>query len=348
MDFEQPVELTKRLTELDDFIEREILPLQEQDDNQRFFDHRREWARTDFDNGGVPRREWEELLGEMFRRADRAGWLRYGLPTEVGGSGGTNFDMAVIREHLAHRGLGLHNDLQNESSVVGNFPFVHMLLRFGTAEQRAELLEGVITHQKRIGFGLTEPEHGSDATWLETTAVRDGDDWVLNGAKRFNSGMHSATHDVIFARTSGAPGDARGITAFITPVDSAGFSVDFHWWTLNMPTDHAEVSLRDVRVSGSAVFGEVGEGLAVAQTFVHENRIRQAASGVGAAQYCIDRSVAYARERIQSARAGVPSGCISIPCRFVHTNSETVDTRDVEACVALLTSLVSNPIPFLS
>jgi acyl-CoA dehydrogenase len=324
VDFELPVELTKRLTELDDFIEREILPLQEQDDNQRFFDHRREWARTDFDNGGVPRREWEELLGEMFRRADRAGWLRYGLPTEVGGSGGTNFDMAVIREHLAHRGLGLHNDLQNESSVVGNFPFVHMLLRFGSAEQRAELLEGVITHEKRIGFGLTEPEHGSDATWLETTAIRDGDDWVLNGAKRFNSGMHSATHDVIFARTSGAPGDARGITAFITPVDSAGFSVDFHWWTLNMPTDHAEVTLRDVRVPGKTVFGEVGEGLAVAQTFVHENRIRQAASGVGAAQYCIDRSVDYARKRVTFGQPLATRQAIQWPLVELQTEAELV------------------------
>jgi alkylation response protein AidB-like acyl-CoA dehydrogenase len=109
--------------------------------------------------------------------------------------------------------------------------------------------------------------------------------------------MHSATHDVVFARTSGEDGAARGITAFFVPTDTPGFSVDFHWWTLNMPTDHAEVSLRDVRVPDEAVFGEEGGGLAVAQTFVHENRIRQAASGVGAGQYCIDRSVGYARER---------------------------------------------------
>ena len=298
MDFELPVELTQRLTELDDFIEREIRPLQEQDDNERFFDHRREYSRTDFENGGVPRREWEELLGEMFRRADAAGWLRYGLPKAVGGSDGSNLDMAVIREHLARKGLGLHNDLQNEASIVGNFPFVHMMLEYGTTAQKEEFLEPMLNRTKRIGFGLTEPDHGSDATWMETTAVRDGDDWILNGAKRFNSGMHSATHDVVFARTSGKPGDARGITAFFTPTDSPGFSVDFHWWTFNMPTDHAEVTIRDVRVPHSAIFGEEGEGLAVAQTFVHQNRIRQAASGVGAGQYCIDRSVAYARERV--------------------------------------------------
>jgi acyl-CoA dehydrogenase len=324
VDFELPVDLTQRLAALDKFIEREIKPLQEQDDNIRFFDHRREYARTDFENGGVPRREWEELLGEMFRRADAAGWLRYGLPKEVGGSDGSNFDMAVIREHLAHKGLGLHNDLQNESSVVGNFPFAHMMLEFGTKEQKDEFLEPMLARKKRIGFGLTEPEHGSDATWMETTAVRDGDDWVINGAKRFNSGMHSATHDVVFARTSGRSGDARGITAFITPVDTPGFSVDFHWWTFNMPTDHAEVTLRDVRVPGSAVFGEVGGGLAVAQTFVHENRIRQAASGVGAAQYCIDRSVEYARQRKTFGQPLATRQAIQWPLVELHTEAEMV------------------------
>src|SRR5262245_37765395 len=258
----------------------------------------------------------------MYRRADAAGWLRYGLPEEAGGSGGTNLDMAVIREHLAARGLGLHNDLQNEASVVGNFPFVHMLLEYGTPAQREEFLEPMLKGQKRIGFGLTEPDHGSDATWMETAAVRDGGDWILNGAKRFNSGMHSATHDVVFARTSGKQGDARGITAFFVPTVAPGFSVDFHWWTFNMPTDHAEVTLRDVRVPDTAIFGEEGEGLAVAQTFVHENRIRQAASGVGAGQYCIDRSVEYARARTTFGRPLATRQAIQWPLVELATEAE--------------------------
>jgi acyl-CoA dehydrogenase len=328
VDFELPVELVQRLADLDEFIEREIVPLQQRDDNERFFDHRREWARTDFEAGGTPRPEWEELLGEMLAKADAAGWLRYGLPKEIGGQDGSNFDMAVIREHLAHKGLGLHNDLQNESSVVGNFPVAHMLLGFGTPEQRAEFLEPMLAREKRLGFGLTEPDHGSDATWMETTAVRDGSgpdaDWIINGVKRFNSGMHSATHDVIFARTSGEDGSARGISALITPVDTPGLSVDFHWWTLNMPTDHAEVTLRDVRVPAGAVLGEVGEGLAVAQTFVHENRIRQAASGVGAAQFCIDRSVEYARKRKTFGQPLATRQAIQWPLVELHTEAELV------------------------
>jgi acyl-CoA dehydrogenase len=322
VDFELPPALTQTLADLDAFIEREIMPLQAQDDNERFFDHRREWARTDFEAGGTPRAEWEELLREMRRRADAAGWLRYALPKEVGGQDGTNFDMAVIREHLAHKGLGLFNDLQNESSVVGNFPFAHMLLAFATQKQKDKYLEPMLTGKAKIGFGLSEPDHGSDATWMETTAVRDGDDWILNGAKRWNSGMHTATHDVVFARTSGDDGAARGITAFFVPTDSPGFSVDFHWWTLNMPTDHAEVTISDVRVPNSAIFGEEGMGLAVAQTFVHENRIRQAASGVGAGQYCIDQAVEYARNRITFGAPLATRQGIQFPLVELQTEAE--------------------------
>src|SRR6202050_5669264 len=184
--------------ERDEFIEREIKPLERENDNLRFFDHRREWARTDFERGGLPRHEWEDLLAEMRRRADRAGHYRFALPTEYGGQNGSNLAMAIIREHLATKGLGLHNDLQNESSVVGNFPTVLMMRDFGTDAQRAEWMPGFLDGSRRLAFGLTEPGHGSDASHLETTAVRDGDEWVINGQKRFNSGLHHASHDIIF------------------------------------------------------------------------------------------------------------------------------------------------------
>ena len=104
MDFTIPDEIQSTLDQLDEFIEREIKPLEREDDNMRFFDHRREWARTDFDNGGVPRADWEELLREMRRRADAAGWLRLALPAEFGGRDASNLEMAIIREHLADEG----------------------------------------------------------------------------------------------------------------------------------------------------------------------------------------------------------------------------------------------------
>ena len=297
MDPELPSALVDLLADLDSFIESDVLPLQRKDDNDRYFDHRREWARTDFDNGGLPRPEWKELLHHVRGMADRAGFLRYGLPAAWGGRDGSNFDMAVIREHLAAKGLGLHNDLQDESSVVGNFPLVNVLLASGTQAQQEELVENIITGRGELAFGLTEPDHGSDATWLETTAVRAGADWIINGVKRWNSGLPGAANDLIFARTSGSAGDAKGITGFIVPTNADGFEIPHVWWTMNMPSDHAEVVLTDVRVPHSAVLGEVGEGLSLAQPFVHENRIRQAASSLGAGSYCVAQTADYARRR---------------------------------------------------
>lgn len=321
MDFAVPPELTALLTKLDRFIESEIKPLEQVGDNIRFFDHRREWARTDFERDGLPRADWEELLREARRRADAAGFLRYALPAEVGGQGGTNLGMALIREHLAHQGLGLHNDLQTESSIVGNFPIVQLVLAHGTPDQREEFLEPQITGERLVAFGLTEPDHGSDATWMETTARRDGGDWVINGTKRFNTGVHTATHDLVFARTSGEQGHPRGITAFLVPTDAAGFEIPFYWWTMNMPTDHAEVELRDVRVPDSAILGEEGKGLALAQVFVHENRLRQAASSLGAAQYCIDESVVFASSRTTFGKVLAERQAIQWPLVELHTDA---------------------------
>src|SRR3546814_3533059 len=104
----------------------------------------------------------------MRRAADEAGFLRYHLPERFGGRGGSNFDMAVIREHLAAKGLGLFNDLQNESSIVGNFPTVLMMEKYGSEAQQAEWIPKMLAGEAGIAFGLTEPNHGSAATWMES------------------------------------------------------------------------------------------------------------------------------------------------------------------------------------
>ncbi len=173
----------------------------------RFFDHRREWARTDFEHDGVPRADWEELLARDAApgRRRRVAAPRAARPSSAATTPATS-RWRSSASTSPHKGLGLHNDLQNESSIVGNFPTVLMMRDFGTDAQKAEWMPGFLDGTRRLAFGLTEPNHGSDATYLETTAVRDGDEWVINGQKRFNSGLHHATHDIIFARTSGEPG----------------------------------------------------------------------------------------------------------------------------------------------
>ncbi|MCO1654060.1 acyl-CoA dehydrogenase family protein [Pseudonocardia humida] len=322
MDMTLPQDLLDYLDELDAFIEREIRPLEQADDNIRFFDHRREDARTDWDRGGLPSEEWEELLAEARRRADAAGHFRYAFPAEFGGRDGSNLGMAVIREHLAAKGLGLHCDLQNEHAIVGNNVGLLLMLEHGSDEQKAEWVEGLASGTKGFAFGITEPEHGSDATHMDTYAVRDGDDWLITGAKTWNTGIHKAKHDLIFARTSGEPGDGRGITAFLTPTDAPGFTVEEFLWTFNMPTDHGRISLDRVRVPHSAILGEEGRGLAVVQHFFNENRIRQAASSLGAATYCIAESVRFAQERKPFGKALATNQAIQFPLVDLHAEAE--------------------------
>lgn len=322
MDHDIPADLADYLVELDEFIEREIRPLEEADDNIRFFDHRREDARTDWDRDGLPNREWEDLLAEARRRADAAGHYRYPLSAELGGRNGTNLGMAVIREHLAARGLGLHNDLQNEHSIVGNNVGLLLMLEYGSEEQKAEWVPHLLEGTRGFAFGITEPEHGSDATHMETSAVRDGDGWVINGEKTWNTGIHRAHSDMILARTSGGPGDGHGITAFLTPMDADGLVIEEYLWTFNMPTDHGRVSLTDVRLPDSAILGEEGRGLQIAQHFFNENRIRQAASSLGAAQYCITESVAYAKERRPFGKPLSINQAIQFPLAELQTECE--------------------------
>ena len=322
MDFEIPKELADYLVELDDFIEKVIKPIEAEDDNIRFFDHRREHARTDWDNQGLPRPEWEALLHRVKRLADDAGHYRYPFPKEYGGKEGGNLDMAVIRDHLAGKGLGLHCDLQNEHAIVGNNVGLLLMIRYGTEQQKKEWIDDLNQGRRHFAFGITEPKHGSDATHMETTAVRDGDEWIINGEKIWNTGIHTASHDLIFARTAGKAGDGDGITCFLTPTDAPGFKIEEYLWTFNMPTDHAHVTLKGVRVPDSAVFGGEGRGLQVVQHFFNENRIRQAASSLGAAQFCINESVAYANMRAPFGKKLASNQAIQFPLVELQTQAE--------------------------
>ena len=326
MDFEIPGDVKAYLDILDDFIRDEIRPLEQKDDNIRFFDHRREYARTDFENDGLPRKDWEDLMRQARKLADQAGHLRFSAPRKYGGQDGSNLAMAIIRDHFAAMGLGLHNDLQSEHSIVGNFPFVAMFENFGTEAQQAEFILGGFEGARRVTFGLTEPDHGSDATHMETRAVRetrDGvDGWLINGQKMWTTGMHVATHCATFCRTSGEAGSARGISCLLVPTGTPGLKIEEYMWTFNMPTDHPRISFTDVWVPESAVLGDVQFGLSVAQSFVHQNRIRQAAGSLGAAQFCIEESIRYARKRKPFGQELARNQAIQFPLVELATQTE--------------------------
>lgn len=336
MDFDLPAALQTYIARLDHFISTTIVPLQHKADNNRFFDHRREPSRTQWDNHGLPTPSWDRLLAHARALADAAGFYRFALPREYGGSShpAANLWMCALRHHMAAHpvyggGVSLANDLQNEHSVVGNFPDFWMVYHWGTAVQRDEFLVARVEGRVRTTFGLTEMRHGSDATFMETRAERvvldDGrDGWEINGNKRWQTGAHVATHMVVFARTGGfeRPGSAKGITAFLVPMDTKGVRVVSFEYTLNMPTDHATVALENVRVPADAVLGPLGNGLAIAQTFTSENRIRQAASSCGAAKFCIDKSVEYARSRVVFGKPLATNQAIQWPLVELATQHE--------------------------
>ncbi|KAL1897464.1 hypothetical protein Sste5346_004202 [Sporothrix stenoceras] len=334
MNFELPSDVQDFLSRIDAFINKTILPLQHSDDNDRFFDYRRESSRTQWDNDGLPKKEWEALLRKTKRLADDAGFYRFAVPPEYGGSGSKslNLHMCAVRYHLTSHpvyggGVSLANDLQSEHSIVGNIPFIILIYHYGTQEQKNTLIPAAISGDCKATFGLTEIHHGSDATHMDTVArpitLPSGEPgYEIEGNKKWQSGMHHARFLTIFARTSGKAGNAKGITAFLVPRDTPGVEVQSYEWTLNMPTDHATVLLKKVQVPASAILGPLENGLAIAQSFTHENRIRQAAASCGAARYCIDRSVEYANRRLVFGKPLSKNQAIQWPLVELSTQAE--------------------------
>ena len=302
MDFALPQDLVDYLAELDAFIEAEIKPLEQADDNIRFFDHRREHARTDWDNQGLPRQEWEALLAEA-RRAGRrrrppalrlAGGVgrqgrhqpRHGGDPRAPGRQGPRPAQRPADRAFDRRQQPLHHHVQG----VRHQRPVRALWR-GPAEGRDPLR---LRPDRAATTAPTPP------SWRPAPCARTRDGvagWRINGEKMWTTGMHVATHIMCFARTSGKDGDAAGITVFLVPADAPGVKIEEYLWTFNMPTDHPRVSLTNVWVPDEAIWGVEGRGLGLGQSFVHQNRIRQAASSLGAAVFCVEESVKYARMR---------------------------------------------------
>ncbi len=303
MNFELPAELAAYLVELDDFIEREIKPLELEDDNIRFFDHRREDARTDWDRGGLPNEEWDALLAEAVRRADAAGHYRYPAPAQYGGRDGTNLGMAVIREHLAAKGLGLHNDLQNEHSIVGNNISLLLMLHYGSEQQKTEWIDSLANGTRYFAFGITEPEHGSDATHMETTATRDGDEWVINGEKYYISGAGDPRCKVMITMVKTSPNAApsKQQSQILVPTDAPGVDIVEAMEVFGSdgaPRGHMRILFKDARVpKGNILLGE-GRGFEISQVRLGPGRIHHCMRSIGQAEKALELMVKRAGSRI--------------------------------------------------
>lgn len=325
MDFRVSTEQEALLDDIDEFVESEIAPLEA--DHGAFFDHRREDRRTNWDDG-TPSPEWEALLDEMRCRSDEAGFYRLPLPRELGGRGSDTLTTTLAKEHLAAKGPGLHSVVHTGiawETIIGEWRNLMLLYEHGTPAQRERYVDGALERKVSIAFGMTEPGHGSDPAYMETRAVEDDGEWVIDGRKRFIGGMHDADLLLLFARTSGQPGSSKGITTFLVPTDTAGLNIEYFHWMMNMPSTQAEIALDDVCVPEEAVLGELDAGLQQAgQDFLVAGWLGQATMALGTAQFCVDETVRYANERETFGTSLSRRQAIQFPVTELHAETELV------------------------
>jgi len=237
--------------------------------------------------------EWDETKTVPIDTLRRAGELGLGgiyVREDVGGTGLARSDAAAIFEQLA---VG--------DTAVAAYVTIHnmvawMIDTYGSDAQRAEWLPTLTSMQGFGAYCLTEPGAGSDAAAIATSAIRDGDEYVITGVKQFISGGGEASVYVVMART-GEPG-ARGITAFIVPDGTPGLSFGqlekkMGWHA--QPT--RQVILDEVRVPADAVLGELGQGFKIAMNGLNGGRINIAACSIGGAQWALDKARRYVHER---------------------------------------------------
>jgi short/branched chain acyl-CoA dehydrogenase len=221
------------------------------------------------------------------------------FPTEIGGQGKDYFSLCLAVEALARADQSIAVTL--EAGVgLGIMP----IYRHGTDEQKQQWLPDLIRGRALAGFGLTEAEAGSDAGATKTTAVLDGDHWVINGSKQFitNSGT-DITSVVTVTAVTGETRNADGTTSaelssILVPADTPGFTVEESYDKVGWHTsDTHPLTLRDVRVPESYLLGELGRGYANFLRVLDEGRIAFAALATGAAQGCLEEALRYAKDR---------------------------------------------------
>ncbi len=232
---------------------------------------------------------------EVIKKMGAMGIFGLPFPEEVGGMGGDFLSLCLAIEELARI------DQSVAVTVEAGVGLGSMLIfQTGSEEQKKKYLPALMTGEALAGFGLTEPDGGSDASSLRTTARLEGDEWVINGAKTFitNSGT-SITSLVIVACITGTKADgSKELSTIIVPNGTPGFVVEPSYYKVGWhASDTHPLSFTDVRVPASNLLGERGRGYANFLHALDDGRIAIAALAVGAAQGCIDESVRYAKER---------------------------------------------------
>ena len=240
----------------------------------------------------------ERFPGDIIEKMGDLGLLGGPVPLEYGGAGLDYISQALITEEIGKACSSVRTTISVQISLVEL-----SLASWGTEEQKRRYLPAMCSG-KLIGcFGLTEPNAGSDPSGMETSAVADGDHWVLNGHKIWISNGGVAGLAIVFAQTNKSKGN-RGIGAFLVERGTPGFSTrDMHGKLGLRASNTGELILEDCRIPKDQLLGKVGEGFKVAMSALDNGRYSVAAGCVGICQGCADASVRYAKERKQFGRA---------------------------------------------
>lgn len=277
MDFSIPAEYDELRRNLTEFVERELKPL--------------EAAELDPESDDMP----IELIDRVRRRAAELGFYAADFPEDVGGSGLPQLGMVLLREAAPLTGCRLAGfTTYGPEGPTG-------LLLAGTDEQKKKYLVPLVTAEKSMCFALTEPDAGSDAQSLRTTATKDGSDWVLNGTKHFITNGKHADFALVFAANDRELKAQGGITAFLVDRGTPGFSVGRAQRGMLDVEGQYELVFEDCRVPEEQVLGgpgNAGMGFYSAMQFLAMGRLSIAATCNGIAEYALGLGIDYAKQRV--------------------------------------------------
>jgi acyl-CoA dehydrogenase len=230
---------------------------------------------------------------EVVAKAHEIGLMNPHLPEDFGGAGLGAIEGALIGEELCWGCSGIG------TSIVANILGALPVLIAGSEEQQREWLAPLLEEPILCSFALTEPNAGSDVSGIQTTAVRRGDEYVVNGSKMFITNAGQAEWVTVFASTDKSAGH-RGLSAFVVPTGTEGVFVEKHLDKMGQrATDTSALAFQDVKVPAKNRLGEEGQGFKIAMQTLDRTRPGTAAGAVGVARAAFDHSVEYARERIQ-------------------------------------------------
>jgi acyl-CoA dehydrogenase len=231
--------------------------------------------------------------GDVIAKAHEVGLMNPHIPEDYGGPGLPPFEQILVGEELAWGCSGIATSIV--ANILGSLP----VILAGSDAQKGDWLPPLIEEPLLCSFALTEPGAGSDVSAIQTTAVRRGDEYLLNGSKMFITNAGQAAWFVVFASTNPEAGH-RGLSAFVVPADSDGVVVEQHLDKLGQrATDTSALAFQEVRVPASSRLGEEGEGFKIAMRTLDLTRPGTAAGAVGVARAAFEHSVDYAKSRVQ-------------------------------------------------